>query len=262
MKFMPVVIGVLLAWVMVICTQTALAEDIVERTVEISDVNSLHIEGDGVLEVRIGAEPSLTMTGLKSQLDKMTVDAKGTTLRVRKKGRWWSSESFKINYQVTLKTLEGLNVNGGMAVNVLSPIQADNFEFNLNGGGEVNFLAMAVEHRLVLKLNGGSELNIPQLKAGELEVKANGAAEITLAGQVHKQILKFNGASEYRAYGLESNVVDIRSSGASEAKLWVKEKLELHLNGAGEIKYYGAPEVHSQIAGVGGVERKGDVPPQ
>ncbi len=262
MKIMPVVIGVLLAWVMVLCTQTALAENIVERTVVISDVTQLQIEGDGSLELRIGANPTLKMTALKTQLDKVTVDAKGNVLRIRKNNRWgWFSEKSEITYQVTLTELQWLEVSGGMEVNVLSPINTDEFGFNMNGGSVVKFVDIRVKKTLKVELNGGSELNITSLVANDFEVHGNGAASITVAGKVHKQTLEFNGASQYNGFALESNVASVHSSGASAVEMWVSETLDIHLNGAGEVEYYGSPKVHSEIAGVSDVVRKGDVPP-
>lgn len=262
MKFMPVVIGVLLAWVMVLCTQTALAEDIVERTVAISDVTQLQVEGDGTLVLRIGAEPQLKMTAPISQLDKVTVNAKGPILRIRKKNRWgWFSESSKIAYEVTLTQLQWLEVSGGMEVNVLSAVKAENFELNVNGGSTINFSELTVNNKLQLKLNGGCDFKVASLNANELEIHGNGASDITVAGNVKTQTLKFNGASNYNAYALESSVVDIHNAGASDVKLWVKEKLDLHLNGAGTVHYYGDPKVYSKISGVSDVVRKGDVPP-
>ena len=264
MKFMPVVIGVLLAWVMVICTQTALAEDVIERTVAISDVTQLQIEGDGSVVLRIGDAPQLKMTAAESQLDKIKVDAKGNTLRIRKNNRWgWFSENSNIAYEVTLTQLQWLEVSGGMSVDVLSAVTADNFELKVNGGSTINFAELAVKNKVHFKLNGGCEFKVAHLTAKELDVKGNGASDITvMAGSVQKQTLKFNGASDYKAYALESDVADVHNSGASDVKLWVKEKLDLHLNGAGAVYYYGNPEVSSKISGVSDVVRQGDVPPK
>ncbi|HEY7774225.1 MAG TPA: DUF2807 domain-containing protein [Marinagarivorans sp.] len=261
MKFMPVVIGMLLAWVMVICTQTALAEAVVERTVAISGVNQLHIEGDGALRLRIGDTPSLKMTALASELETIKVDASGELLRIRQKGRWgWSSRRAKIQYELTLQTFEGLTLNGGLDVDVLSPVVADDFYLHINGGGAIRMTELTLNDEFFAKLNGGCELNIAALNAHVIDVTGNGAADITIAGRVQKQLLKFNGAAEYHAFQLESETVEIRSSGANAARLWVTGQLDLHLNGAGGIYYYGDAQVHSNISGVGSVERKGDKP--
>lgn len=261
MKFMPVVIGMLLAWIMVICTQTALAEDVIERTVAISGVNQVHVEGEGKLALRIGESPSLKMTAVASALEKVTVDGNGEVLRIRKKGRWgWSSDNANIQYELTLTEFQGLAVTGGLDVDVLSPVSSEDFYLHINGGAAIRFDELHLTGELSAKLNGGSELSIPMLSAKAVDFKGNGAADISVAGQVQKQTLRFNGAAEYRAFDLESQTVNIHSSGASSAQLWVTQTLDLHLNGAGEIDYYGNPKVHSNIAGVGSVERKGDQP--
>ena len=69
-----------------------------------------------------------------------------------------------------------------------------------------------------------------------------------------------NGASEYEAKELLCNNIKAELNGASMMKISVTDLLDVEVNGAGEVSYYGSPEVKSDVHGAGKVKQKSEDP--
>ena len=250
MKVFPVIISILMAWVMVICARDVVAEDLVQRDYAISDIAAVEVHGGGEMTIALGDQESLQITAPRSVLERMQVDGKGPTLRIRQKGQWfWQHDESHAKYTLTVKSLRALESTGALNIAVKDAVRSDELIIRTTGASGLTFeQPVAVKH-IDARMTGAGELHVPQLNAEKLEIHANGAAEIHLGGEVITQELHFNGASEYHAAELASKQVTLKFAGASEATLNVTDSLKAIMSGASTVRYLGDPNIEKQLAG-------------
>lgn len=260
MKLIPWIIAFLVGWAMTVCSQTVFAEDIVKRTIAISDVTQLKMEGGGKLTIEYGETESLELIGPRSALDKIRVDATGNLLRVKHKNAFfgWANGDM-LEYHLVMNKLSSLDLRGNLQVEVRMPVTTDNFTVRATGAPKIHFDQINATGEIELSLTGAAEF-VAALSASKLTVHSTGASRITLEGQAQVQDIRLSGAVDYNGFNLHSDRVETHLSGASNAKLWVDKNLEVNLSGSGEIKYYGHADVFSKISGVGKLKHLGDAP--
>jgi hypothetical protein len=112
--------------------------------------------------------------------------------------------------------------------------------------------------RLEVTLSGAGDIRMDSLTATDLAVTVSGAGNIELAGEVETQEVNLDGLGNYNASDLESQAATVRISGAGSASIWVHDTLDVTISEAGNVDYYGSPEVSKNISGVGKVTSQGD----
>lgn len=250
MKMFPVIISVLMAWVMVVCAREVVAEDLVQRDYAISDIAAVEVHGGGEMTIAIGDQETLQITAPRSVLERMKVDGKGSTLRIRQKGQWfWQHDESHATYVLTVKSLQALEATGALAIAVQDAVRADKFVIRTTGASGLTFEQPVVVQQMDVRMTGAGGLHIPTLNADSLEIHANGAADISAGGEVITQELHFNGASEYQAAELASKQVTLKFAGASEATIQVSDSLKATMSGASTVRYLGNPSIEKQLAG-------------
>lgn len=65
-------------------------------------------------------------------------------------------------------------------------------------------------------------------------------------------------SGDYEASDLESRTTTVRVEGTNKAKLLVIESLDVVIIGAGEVSYFGSPNVTQKITGTGSITSLGD----
>lgn len=70
--------------------------------------------------------------------------------------------------------------------------------------------------------------------------------------------ITLNGLGNYDAPDLESQTATVRVPGAGSVAIWVLNTLDVTINGAGSVEYYGSPHVTQDISGVGKLTSRGD----
>lgn len=112
------------------------------------------------------------------------------------------------------------------------------------------------------KLNGADfrgavDFTAKDVAGPKFYVRASGASDITLAGNVTDFLCDLTGASELRAREFQTATTEIVSTGASSAKISVSEALRVSITGAGDVSYYGNPKtVEKHVTGAGSIHHK------
>ena len=91
----------------------------------------------------------------------------------------------------------------------------------------------------------------------ELRARLPGAGSIEVDGEADRLELALTGAGDLDAVDLRAADASVDSTGAVNATLWVTDRLDLSMTGAGAVRYHGDPSVTSTITGVGRVETLG-----
>ncbi|WP_394201554.1 GIN domain-containing protein [Marinagarivorans algicola] len=260
MKYLSVVIGVLLAWVMVVCTQTVVAQEgvgaevLIERTYAIADVDALSIGGRGTMEITFGDQERLEITAGKRVLERIKVDAKGNELRIHHKAKFWGGNDYdrlsdKTHYRLVLKRLHKINVSGVMSVAVAAGIKSRHVTLNMSGPSVINISDLAHVEHLSVNTSGPSELSIGGASLNVLSLQMSGPTRVELAGKTAQAKINMSGPSKLLAAAFKASQASVGMSGPSNATLTVEQALNASLSGLAKLDYYGEAKVQSNVTG-------------
>ena len=118
-------------------------------------------------------------------------------------------------------------------------------------------VAISSPTRAGASLNGAARLTANQLSGRSFAIESNGAAKISLDGNVDDLVTDMTGASKLEANSLQTKTAEISSTGASHAEVAVSEALSVSITGAGKVIYSGnPPKVEKHISGAGSIRHK------
>ena len=230
--------------------------DVVSETRGVSGFSSVELAGWGNLTIQVGENESLRIEAEENLLQYIETEVENGKLVIRHRRRVLLRPTKAINYYLTVKDLESINVTG--AGNVEVPvIAASRFSVQISGAGNVNIEGVEAE-RLDVGISGAGNVDVAALEADRLDVDISGAGALSVAeGEVRVQEIGVSGGGNYSAKGLQSAEAEIRLSGLGNAVVRVSDVLKVTISGAGSVQYAGQPTVEKSVSGVGKVERIG-----
>lgn len=222
---------------------------IVTQEVNVSNFDSVSLEGSGDVYIQQGQTESLTVEADDNIMPVLINKVVGNQLVLTTKPNQSLEPSQKVVYRITVKDLTGLSLKGSGNFFV-SPVKSNSMDISLNGSGDINMDDLATS-KLSVDLNGSGNVSIDKLATTSNDVTVNGSGDVKLAGQADSQNVTYSGSGKYLAGDLETNSADIRVPGSADLTVWVKEKLNVSINGSGTVSYYGTPTVSQTGQGSG-----------
>jgi hypothetical protein len=211
--------------------------NVVTEERDVSGFDSVALLGFGRVIVTQGDEESLTVETDDNLMQYIETQVRGGTLELGfTEDDILLRPSDSIIFRLSVIDLTALDASGAGKFEI-DELDADRLEVTLNGAGDIK---------------------IDSLSATDLVVTVNGAGQVELAGQVKTQEISLNGLGNYVATDLESQTATVRVPGAGSVVIWVLDTLDVTINGAGSVEYYGSPAVTQDIGGVGKLTSRGD----
>ena len=211
------------------CARMLPAGPMTSESPDIADVTSVVLDTAGDLEISEG-EPSLTIHAPANLIDALTARVSDGVLTLGRRGPDLAWGSADIRYELTLPSLEGIEVNG--AGDVDSTVSSDTLTIDVSGAGDV-------------KVEG--------LDADAVSVSISGAGDVELDGVALSLDVEISGVGEVDADDLEvaDAVVDI--SGTGDANVHVTGSLTADVSGLGSVRHRGGARVDADVSGLGEV---------
>ena len=210
--------------------------DVITQSREVSGFDSVSLSGIGRVIITQGDKESLTIEADDNLFEYITSEVKSGTLELGFTENVRFDPTPSITFTVGVKDLTELDSSGIGSIEI-DELAADNLKISISGTGSVS---------------------IDTLTATDLVVTAEGTGDIALAGTVEKQELELKGTGNYEAPDLKSSTATVRIDGTSKAQLWVIDSLDVVINGAGEVSYFGSPNVSQSITGTSSLTSLGD----
>jgi hypothetical protein len=107
-------------------------------------------------------------------------------------------------------------------------------------------------------LNGAGKMVVDEFIYKKLELKVNGDGVIELRGAADELKASCTGDCKILASNLVSSNGNIAMTGSGRIEARVKDSLDASITGAGELIYWGNPEVSRKITGSGRIQRADD----
>ena len=206
---------------------------VVEESREVGSFNEVQLSGIGTIYVEYGNETSLVIEAEENLIEYIETDTFGKKLVIGTENGRSLDPTEQINFYLTVVELEGVQISGLGSI-YLPEVNADRFEIKISGAGDVN---------------------IEALYADKLDASLSGLGDVDIeGGEVFSQDVSISGSGTYSAHHLKSSEADVSVSGLGSATVFAEDYLVAGISGAGDINYYGSPEVDMNITGLGSLE--------
>ena len=192
------------------------------------------------VDVRIGIDLTITqgdqeslVLSSDSSLDDINAFVANGSLIIERSSKSSSffGRTYKVSAKLTVKTLEKLTIEGG---------------------GDVTVGALKTT-RMELSIAGSANVHLTDLKSDALEIVVSGRGDVTVTGATTGVVVRIEGSGDAHMAHLQASAAKVVISGKGNVDLAVKDRLDAHINGMGNVHYLGSPQVTRTISGLGDV---------
>ena len=140
-----------------------------------------------------------------------------------------------LTFEITVKDLKAVTVNGLGSV-TMDGLKGAELSLTMNGAGAIREQNMSVE---------------------TLKVEINGLGSVEVSGSAQSMVVEISGAGNVEAENLKVATAKVNVNGLGSATLYVTDRLTGEIGGAGNVNYYGSPELKTNTQGIGRFVSKG-----
>ncbi|NJN68265.1 MAG: DUF2807 domain-containing protein [Chloroflexaceae bacterium] len=232
--------------------------NIVTETREVSGFDVVYLQGKGHLIITQGERETLTVETDENLMPLIETEVSNGVLTLRLDLERSRIQPSQLTYRLTLMNLHELHVSGETGAEAAT-LATDRLSADVSGAGNLQIgqiRATGVE----VSASGSSWVQVDHLEATSLGVEAHGESDVSIVGAADQQRTIARGASNCRLGDVSSREARVEAHGTSHAVVWVRERLDVHINGSGQVEYYGQPQVTQEMSGDGEVKGLGNKP--
>jgi hypothetical protein len=180
------------------------------RLVDLKDFTAIEVSGAYELDVTVGDDYRVELTGSEDEVARADVTVKdgALVLGAKKKLR-----KVKHDHEHTLRAV-------------------------------VNMPALDR-----VSVSGVTDADIRGVDAGDFKVNLSGVGDVTIEGRCGNLHARVSGVGELNAQDFRCAVVDVALSGMGEASVYARETAKAEVSGMGEIGIYGSPKTVDKRGG-------------
>lgn len=174
-KSIPLLLVVLLSlWVLSACQVITGSGNIVEERREVSGFNQIEITGSGDLIVEQSGEESLLVIADDNLLPVLTSEVAGRRLILGTRSNT-SIMNGKIEYHVTVKSLEGLEITGSSDT-MIHKLDGDQLDIQISGSGSVT--GDGSVNKLNIEISGSGDYDGAAITSQDATVSLSGSGSV------------------------------------------------------------------------------------
>jgi hypothetical protein len=211
----------------------------VSRNYQVGSFDQIELAGHYDVEVRTGANPSVSATGPEKLMERLEVDVRGSQLRIRPKNerRWFNfgrgMHSGKVQVTVTVPTLKSASLAGAGGIRI-DKVQGEEFEGEIAGSGDLRIGAVQVQ-TFRLGIAGSGDLHAGTGRAQRAEYEIAGSGGVEASGIASERIkVSVAGSGDVKAHATQSADIDIVGSG--DVEVTGGAKCSIDKAGSGEVR--------------------------
>ena len=236
----PIILGVLAASASVAACGEARGQGgpTVERSYEVGPFTRIAVAGPYEVDVRTGSQPSVQASGPERAIERMEVEVKGDTLRIRPQKRsgiqlGGTRNSGPVRLEVTVPSLAAAEIAGSGEIDV-DRIAGESFEGGVAGSGDLRLGNVEVG-RLKIGIAGSGDIRAQSGRATRAEYKISGSGDIDMG-----------------SLAVETAAVSIAGSGSIDAN--ATGTAAVNIAGSGDVRLRGGARCQVSKAGSGNVD--------
>lgn len=214
--------------------------ELITESRAVEPFKEVQLDGAGRMIITQGAAESLEISAEDNIIGELTSQVVDDTLILGFKDQSWRRSVIPtevIRYELTVTDLTRITLNGAGEI-TMEILETESLDIGINGAGRIAINELTVEENL--------------------NVKIIGAGTIALAGSAPNQTISIDGTGNIRAEDLLTKDTIIEIIGLGNGTVWVEDTLDVTIKGAGNVTYFGAPEVTQNITGAGDIDNRGE----
>lgn len=195
----------------------------------IDAATAIVLDTPGNLTISEG-EPALVIHAPSSALRLLTSEVRNGVLTLGARPGTAQLLFGEVRYDLTLPSLEHLEING--SGDVVSDVPIGDLEVEINGTGDIEVSAI-----------DGSRVSID----------ISGSGDVELHGRTGDLAISVDGSADIVGHRLDAERVTVEVDGSGDIDVAASESLDVSLSGSGTVTYSGKPEITEDISGSGEV---------
>lgn len=196
----------------------------------IKGVSGIRMEIFGEVEILIGTQEIIRIDGEENLLPYLDIRQENGILIISTQRNTRIKQTKPIQFQITLKELQSVDVASSAVVQVNGPLKA---------------------RALNLVMSGSGEINLPECELDSMSVQIPGSGLVSAAGQAARQEIKIDGSGRFDGENLIGSAVVVSLSGSGTSVVNASDTLLATISGSGEVSYLGNPSIDQKITGPG-----------
>ena len=221
------------------------------ETRTVADCSEIELYGIGELTIRIGDQPSLTVTADDNMLEYVLSEASGNRLRIGVGSGNYTWTGFP-KMELTVSSLDLIKLSGQTQAIAL---ELDNSSLNVEADGQCTItLGGKIEH-LTIDISGQSICSAAGIEGASASIAASGQCSVVLAGKIGELAIDIDGQSNCDASQLEADTATVQADGQCSISLSELQTVDGEIGGATNVTYRGDPEVNVSTSGMATVSK-------
>jgi hypothetical protein len=208
----------------------------VAKNYKVGNFDSIEVAGPFNVEVRTGANPSVSARGPEKMLEHMVVEVRGGKLVIRperRNGPFSSGWNYRgtVDVTVTVPMLRAAEIAGSGDIKV-SEVRGDSFDGSVAG-------------------SGGLEVGKLEVKTLKLAIAGSGGARA--AGRAQNASFDIAGSGDIDAKGVQAQNADVSIAGSGNVAANATGTASVSIMGSGDVEVTGGAKCSVSKAGSGNV---------
>jgi hypothetical protein len=207
--------------------------NVVTKTVNTSDYDAISVTGSMDVELVNGNEGIIKVTTDENLHEYLVIESKDGTLKIKTKKNFSLKTKKGIHITVPFKVINDLALIGSGDIVTKSSIKTSRFDVELTGSGDI----------------------ILDIEADDIDARVTGSGDLKMAGKVTDFEVKVTGSGDFKGSELSSTNTQVYVSGSGSAKVNASSSIKARVNGSGDIRYSGNPELNdTKVMGSGTIK--------
>lgn len=210
---------------------------------DLSGFVAIELNSSANVEITIGSEYSISMTGAQESIDRMELDIKGDTLEIRDRGKFrlFSRGSLgEVQIAITMPDIEEIKIKSSGDVEI-NGVDNDKIKFEIDSSGDI-YVAGKSEN-LNIEINSSGDIELDEFTANAVFVEINSSGDVEFdGGQCNKMQIEVysSGDVDAREFICKEVTVDVSSSGNS--RVYASDLVTVDADSSGKIDVFGKPK--------------------
>jgi hypothetical protein len=230
--------------------------DIQSQSFDVRGFDQVELATIGEVYIEQGDSESLTIETDDNILPLLAVKVKNGKLTLSTKDRVNLRPSGTITYRLTVKTLTTIvaDSSGDLAA---GPLAGERLEVLSNASGDVSLESVQVDE-LVITSRGSGDVTVNETETGSVLAQLTSSGDVKIAGKTTSLRIQSEGSGDLFAGDLQASGVEAELQSSGNATIWAVDKLDMAVDGSGDVAYYGSPRMTSSLGGSGDLRSLGE----
>jgi Putative auto-transporter adhesin, head GIN domain len=123
-------------------------------------------------------------------------------------------------------------------------------------GGDDVVVEASVERLDSVIADGSGDIEATGIDADEFELHSGGSSDVALSGRAGRLLLDVDGSGDADVSGLKAREARVTVDGSGDVDVRA-DRLDVRLDGSGDVRYHGSPVLKQSVDGSGDLTRAG-----